>query len=110
MKRLLLALALVVPLGCATIGKNYDSTQLTWLKTNETTKADVLKSMGQPWRVGMDAGDQTWTYSYYEYRAFGESNSKDLVLHFTPEGKVKSFTLNTSFPEERAKLDPTVKA
>jgi outer membrane protein assembly factor BamE (lipoprotein component of BamABCDE complex) len=110
MKRLALLCALAFASACATIGTNFDSTQLSWLKANESAKADVLAKLGQPWRVGLDSGDQTWTYGYYEYRAFSDSNSKDLVIHFTPEGKVKSYSLNTSFPDERAKLDPAARS
>jgi len=108
-KQVLSVLVLALPLGCATIGKNFDSSQLSWLKSSETTKSQVLEKLGQPWRVGLDSGDQTWTYGYYEYRAFSDSNSKDLVLHFTPDGVVKTYTLSTSFPDERSKLDPVTK-
>jgi outer membrane protein assembly factor BamE (lipoprotein component of BamABCDE complex) len=104
--RRLLAAAATLALACATVGRNFDATQLGWLKDGETTKAQILDKLGQPWRVGYDAGDQTWTYGYYEYRALSDSNTKDLVLHFTADGKLKTYTLNTSFPSERAQLDP----
>lgn len=106
MTRLLPALALSLSLGCATIGKDFDATRLDWLEARETSKVQVRERLGPPWRVGADAGDQTWTYGYYEYRAMGESNSKDLVIHFAPDGTVKSYTFNTSFPGERKELDP----
>ena len=61
-------------------------------------------------RVGSDAGVPTWTYDYYEYRVFGESNSKDLVLRFSADSTVKSYALSTTFPEEKKKLDPAVAA
>lgn len=110
MRLTLAAAALALPLACATVGRNFDSTQLSWLEAGSITKAQVLDKLGPPWRVGFDAGDLTWTYGYYEYRALGDSNSKDLVLHFTPDGKLKTYTLSTSFPQEREKLDPAVKA
>lgn len=100
------ALLLSACLACATIGRNFDATQLRWLREGATGKADVQEKLGPPWRVGTDSGDLTWTYGYYQYRAVGETNSKDLVIHFRPDGKVKSYTLNTSFPSERAELDP----
>jgi len=95
--------------GCATVGRDFDATKLSWLKAGETGKKDVLKELGDPLRVGVDAGDQTWTYGYYQYRVFGDSTTKDLVLRFSPDNKVKSFTLNTSFPEEKEILEPTLK-
>ena len=51
----------------------------------------------------------TWTYGYYRYRLFGASNAKDLVIRFDDAGTVKSYTLNTTFPQEKAALDPAVR-
>jgi len=95
--------------GCASVGRNFDSTSLGWLKPGETDKTTILAHIGQPFRVGMDAGDQTWTYGYYKYRLFGTSVTKDLVIRFDLGEKVKSFTLNTSFPDEKERLDPALK-
>ena len=106
--RLVPALLAFLLLACATVGRNFDATDASWVKEDVTTKDQVLERMGPPWRVGIDAGDLTWTYGYYEYRAFGDSNSKDLAIHFHPDGKMKSFTLATSFPKERGTLDPAV--
>lgn len=110
MKNLLaIAISGAVLAGCATIGKNFDSTSLSWLKAGETAKKDVLEKLGDPFRVGMDSGDQTWTYGYYKYRVFGDSETKDLVIRFSGDEKVKSYTLNTSFPEEKTALEPALK-
>ncbi len=95
--------------GCATVGRNFDSTSLSWLKPGETDKHELLDKIGEPFRVGIDAGDPTWTYGFYKYKLFGTSITKDLVIRFDPDGKVKSYTLNTSFPEEKEVLDPTLK-
>jgi len=104
--RSLFAVALALPLACATVGKNFDATQLDWLAAGATTKSQVMEKLGPPWRVGTDQGDLTWTYGYYEYRALSDSNTKDLVLYFAADGKLKSYKLSTSFPQEREKLDP----
>lgn len=103
MKPRLLVLLLLA--ACATVGRNFDATSLSWLKAG-TPKAEVTGKLGAPLRVGSDAGVPTWTYGYYEYRAFGDSNNKDLVIRFNSDGTVKSYTLNTTFPAEKAKLDP----
>jgi outer membrane protein assembly factor BamE (lipoprotein component of BamABCDE complex) len=95
--------------GCASIGRDFDSTSLDWLKPGETDKTIILDHIGGPFRVGFDAGDPTWTYGFYKYRLFGTSVTKDLVIRFDAVGKVKSFTLNTSFPEEKERLDPALK-
>ena len=95
--------------GCATVGKDFDSTSLSWLKSGETAKKDVLEKLGEPFRVGMDSGDQTWTYGYYKYRVFGDSDTKDLVIRYSADQKVKSYTLNTSFAEDKTALEPELK-
>lgn len=95
--------------GCATVGKDFDSTSLSWLKAGETAKKDVLEKLGDPFRVGMDSGDKTWTYGYYKYRLIGDSATKDLVIRYSADGKVKSYTLNTSFPDEKESLEPALK-
>ncbi len=105
MIRVAIASSLLV--GCATVGHNFDSTSLNWLHAG-TTKAQIEEKLGDPLRVGSDAGVPTWTYGYYEYRLFGDSNNKDLIIHFMPDGTVKSYTLSTTFPEEKKKLDPAV--
>lgn len=103
-----LSLALLLS-GCATVGRDFGSTDLGWIKPGETAKQDVLARLGDPFRVGMDAGDQTWTYGYYKYRLIGASNAKDLLFRFDGTGRVKAYTLNTTFQEEKEALDPAVK-
>ena len=96
--------------GCFTIGRDFDSTNVAgWIKSGDTAKPQVLEKLGNPFRVGMDAGDPTWSYGFYQYRVFGASDNKDLVIRFDAAGKVKSYTLNTTYPEEQRALDPAVK-
>ena len=105
-----LAAAMIIGMaGCATMGHNFDSTSLSWLTPGQTDKQELLEKLGEPFRVGIDAGDQTWTYGFYKYKVFGTSTTKDLVIRFDGSGKVKSYTLNTSFPEEKEALEPTLK-
>ncbi|HUJ27638.1 MAG TPA: outer membrane protein assembly factor BamE [Myxococcales bacterium] len=106
MIRVAVATALLV--GCATVGRNFDSSSLDWLHEG-ATKAQIQEKLGQPLRVGSDAGVPTWTYGYYEYRLFGDSNNKDLVIRFAPDGTVKSYALSTTFPDEKKKLDPALR-
>ena len=95
--------------GCATVGRNFDSTSLDWIKSGQTTKMEVLAELGQPFRVGMDSGRRTWTYGYYRYRLFGASTAKDLVIRWNSDGKVEAYNLNTSFPEEKKAIEPALK-
>jgi len=102
LRTLLFATLLV---ACAHVGTNFDATSLSWLHEG-ITKAEIQQKLGFPLRVGSDQGMPTWTYGYYEYRLFGDSNNKDLVLRFAPDGTLKTWTLATTFPEEKKKIDP----
>lgn len=104
-----LLLLLVGLAGCATLGHDFNATDTGWIKPGETDKTTLLSKLGDPLRVGVDAGEPTWTYGYYKYSLFSESVTKDLVIRFGPDGKVKSFTLNSSFPEDKPVLDPALK-
>lgn len=105
-----LAAAMMIGMaGCATIGHDFDSTSLSWLTPGQTDKQELLERLGEPFRVGIDAGDQTWTYGFYKYKVFGTSITKDLVIRFDASAKLKSYTLNTSFPEEKEALEPALK-
>ncbi len=95
--------------GCVTIGTDFNATQTDWIKPGETDKTTLLTKLGEPFRVGVDAGDPTWTYGYYSYSIISASVTKDLIIRFDEAGKVKSFSLNTSFPEEKPVLDPALK-
>jgi hypothetical protein len=89
------------------VGRNFDCTKLSWLKKDETTKQEVRDNLGEPFRVGVDEGQPSWTYGYYKYRLIGNSDTKDLVLRFGPDDKLKSYTLNTTFEDEKKALDPS---
>jgi len=104
-----LALVVLGLSGCVTLGRDFTTTDLAWLKPGETAKAAVLEKLGNPFRVGVDAGDPTWTYGYYRWNAFSDSQTKDLVIRWAPDGRVKTFTLNTSLPEEKSALEPSLK-
>ncbi|MFE8071442.1 outer membrane protein assembly factor BamE [Marinobacteraceae bacterium S3BR75-40.1] len=90
------ALLLLVVGGCATVGEDFPAERVTQLEIGSTTQADVRRLFGPPWRTGIEDGYQTWTYGRYYYSAFGESTSKDLVVRFGPDNRVKSYSFNTT--------------
>ena len=89
--------------GCMTVGKNFPSEDFSWIVKNKTSRDEVNRTLGEPFRVGVDAGQMTWTYGYYRYRLFGTTHTKDLVVYFNRDKTVSSFTFNTGFPEEKQK-------
>ncbi|MDY6823979.1 MAG: outer membrane protein assembly factor BamE [Thermodesulfobacteriota bacterium] len=86
--------------GCATVGKDFSSTGVSKIEIGETTKQDIRQWFGPPWRVGVEDAHETWTYGLYHYRVFGETETKDLVIRFDENGRVMSYTYNTTNPEK----------
>jgi len=99
---LILATALFCITGCITVGNDFYSAELRWLKSGTTTKQEVYRMLGEPFRTGVDQGRITWTYGYYRYSAFGQTRTKDLVIYYNADGTVNTYTFNTSFPEEKS--------
>ena len=98
---LIVFLMLTVWYGCITVGKRFDSGDLSWIVKNRTTRDDVYYELGEPFRVGNDSGKLTWTYGYYKYNLFGSTRTKDLIIYFNQNKTVDSYVFNTSFPEEK---------
>jgi hypothetical protein len=46
--------------------------------------------------VGVEDGQETWTYGKYRYRLFGESSTTDLVVRFGAGGVVASYSFSTT--------------
>lgn len=82
--------------GCATVGHEFPTGQVSSIKIGETTQNDVYTTFGNPWRTGLDNGLKTWTYGSYFYTLFGEGSSEDLVIKFDKRGVVASFVFNSS--------------
>jgi outer membrane protein assembly factor BamE (lipoprotein component of BamABCDE complex) len=105
MKKLILILGLgFLAAGCATIGTRFDSDVTQKIKAGVTTQADLKALLGEPNRVGVDDGDVTWTYLYYKLGLFRKQDEKDLYLRFDAAKTVKSFSFNSTFQEDKAKL------
>ena len=86
--------------GCLTVGKEFPVGSVTRLEIGETTRQDVRKLFGEPWRTGVEDGKRTWTYGRYRYSAFGDAQTRDLVVRFDAKGVVASYSFNSTFPED----------
>ncbi|MGZ8190640.1 MAG: hypothetical protein ACXWTS_05355 [Methylococcaceae bacterium] len=82
--------------GCASIGHEFPSGQVSAIRIGETTQNDIFTTFGTPWRTGLDNGMKTWTYGDYRYSLFNDSSTEDLVIKFDKRGVVSSFTYNTT--------------
>jgi len=92
---------LVIPVvfllaGCATVGRDFPAAQVGQIRLHETTQAEIRALFGEPWRVGIEDGRRTWTYGKYRYKLFGEAETQDLVIRFDDQGRVASYTFNTT--------------
>lgn len=96
---LLVVLSLGV-LGCVTVGREFSADAVSEIRIGETTREDVRRLFGEPWRTGIEDGKRTWTYAYYRHAWFGKTSTRDLILRFDENGVVVSYTFNTSEPEE----------
>lgn len=97
---LLLALSVFV-VGCATVGQPYAEHKVPEIKVGETTKAEIQKMFGNPWRTGSESGQQTWTYGNYRYSVFSEAQTSDLVVRFNEQNRVASYTYNRTTADPR---------
>lgn len=86
--------------SCLTVGTQFPS-MVTWIKANETTRSEVEKAFGPPFRMGYDSGMKTYSYGYYKYSAFAESQTKDLTIRFNPNDTVASYSFSSSFAEDK---------
>lgn len=91
---------LVLVQGCATVGSPFRFQGPDSIVAGKTTRADIVKRYGEPFRVGYENGNPKWTYGYYHYRLFGDSETKDLDVTFDKNGVVSSYTYSSSEPDE----------
>jgi outer membrane protein assembly factor BamE (lipoprotein component of BamABCDE complex) len=105
MKRILtLALMLGLVAGCASVGRKLDQSAVDRIKKGETTRDEVLKSLGSPDQIiRMGNGDVTFQYMYIRATARPESyipvvgafagganvQNQMLTVTFGPDGIVK---------------------
>ena len=96
-----LGLALATSLGgCLPFGAAFPTEPVPRLERGVQSQADVQRMFGEPFRVGLDDGDLTWTYLHGRYSLLGDTTSRDLVIRFDAQGKVSSYSFNTTEPSD----------
>jgi outer membrane protein assembly factor BamE (lipoprotein component of BamABCDE complex) len=104
MKRILtrisvLTFAVLVVTSCITNGREFPS-KFDWIKKSKTRMDDVRLMLGDPQFVGSSDGTPSWTYGYYNYKAFGPSHTKELKIYWNQDRTVQSWSFNSSFPTD----------
>lgn len=82
--------------GCMTVGQPLPDKPQTEIVINKTTKSQIQDTFGNPWRTGVDNGNTTWSYLYFDYKLFGEPAMQDLQIIFNTDGTVKSYSFNST--------------
>jgi hypothetical protein len=93
------ALALLAGCGALKAGREFPSPAPQMIVIGKTDKPFLQRVFGEPYQVGLDSGDSTWTWFY------GEADtdlSKSLTVRFNADGTVKSFSSN--FREDMERL------
>jgi outer membrane protein assembly factor BamE (lipoprotein component of BamABCDE complex) len=85
--------------GCFTVGQNFPAQPVTRIEKGVTTKAEIERLFGKPFRTGLDDGYESWTYVYNRWSLFAPTRSKDLYIVFNRDGTVRSYTFNTNLAE-----------
>jgi hypothetical protein len=86
----LLALCLI-GVGCGTVGKYFDSSNVEKIQNNVTTQIEILDWFGVPYKEGTENKHTMWTYQVDTWQAVGEGLSKGLVILFDDKNIVKAY-------------------
>lgn len=86
--------------GCISVGEEFRTPTSEMIKNGVTTRAGLLQIFGSPSQVGIEDGDQTWTWIYVRAGGFSRALSRELHVKFTERGVVKSYSYTSSLPEE----------
>ena len=93
----LLLLSVLLLQGCTLTGSEFSSSSVGKIQPDVTTKAEITKTFGEPFRKGIDTGFETWRYSY---RALITQKAgyvdKDLFLIFNKNGTVQKYSFHTN--------------
>ena len=85
--------------GCGTVGKNFNSSQVKSIQNNVTNQTEIIDKFGLPFKEGIENGQTMWTYQFDQWNAIGAAQSKDLVILFDQKNIVKGYRYTSSGPE-----------
>ncbi len=97
--------ALVLLTGCVSIkaGREFASPDASTIVAGKTGKSELRRAFGEPYEVGLDSGDPTWTW-FFARSGGGEDRSKSLTVRFNADGTVKSYSFSSNFPDDMQRL------
>jgi hypothetical protein len=84
--------------GCLSVGMPFPTERVSQIRLKATTRDQIRSQFGQPWRTGLEDGEETWTYGRYAYSLFAPARTADLKVTFDRNGVVSGYTFSTTHP------------
>ena len=89
---------ILLPGGCGTAGKSFNASKIGSIVNGTTTRSDIKKIFGEPFKTGIQNGQPIWVYEDHLYSIISNDSSKDLIIIFGPNGVVQSHQFMSSKP------------
>ena len=89
---------ILLPSGCGTAGKSFNTSKIGSIVNGTTTRSDIKKIFGEPFKTGIQNGQPIWVYEDHLYSIISNDSSKDLIIIFGPNGVVQSHQFMSSKP------------
>ena len=89
---------ILLPGGCGTAGKSFNTSKIGSIVNGTTTRSDIKKIFGEPFKTGIQNGQPIWVYEDHHYSIIGNEVSRDLIIVFDPDGIVQSHQFMSSEP------------
>ncbi len=90
--------SMAVMSGCGSVGKDFDIEAAQTIQKGETTRTDIKKMFGSPFKTGVQNGNPVWVYEKNVYRAMGKDSSKSLIVEFDHKGVVTGYQIMVDEP------------
>jgi len=84
--------------GCGTVGKSFNTSKVESIVNGTSTRSDIKKIFGEPFKTGIQNGQPIWVYEDSHYSIIREETSKDLIIIFSHDGIVQSNQFMSSKP------------
>ena len=82
--------------GCGTAGKDFNESKVSKITNGTTTRGEIRKMFGEPFKTGTQNGLPVWVYEYNLYYSIENDKSKNLVVVFSSDGVVQSHQFMSS--------------
>ena len=84
--------------GCGTAGKSFDTSTTSSILNGTTTRSEIKKIFGEPFKTGIQNGQPVWAYENHHYSILSDDMSEDLIIIFSSDGIVQSHQFMSSKP------------